>query len=58
MEELDNEYNKLLNAEKNLFHSRYNISDLYLDYDYRDWSKPPLGDKEAKEGQGLLQTNY
>ena len=33
--QLDNEYNKLSNAEKNKFLSRYNISDLFLDdYDY------------------------
>ena len=36
--QLDNEYNKLSNAEKNKFLSRYNISDLFLDdYDYIMW---------------------
>ena len=36
--------------QKKVFHSRYNISDLYLDYDYGDgdWFKPPLeGDEKA-----------
>ena len=35
---LNNEHNKLSNAAKNEFCSRYNISDLRLDdYDYSDW---------------------
>ena len=34
IKQLDNEYGKLSNAEKNEFFSRYNISDLFLgDYD-------------------------
>ena len=49
MGELDNEYNKLPNAEKNEFHSRYNISDIFLDdYDYSDWFVPPLKAEEKK----------
>ena len=43
MGELDNEYIKLLKAEKNEFSSRYNISDLFRDdYDYSILFAPPL----------------
>ena len=43
MGELDNKYNKLSNSEKNEFHSRYSISDLFRDdCNYSDWFVQPL----------------
>ena len=49
MGELDNEYINLIYAEKNELCSRFNISDLFLDYyDYSDFFVPPLeGDEKA-----------
>ena len=38
MGKLNNECNKFSNVEKTKFHSRYNISDLFVDdYDHSDW---------------------
>ena len=45
MGKLDNE---LLNAQKNEFHSRDNISDLFDDYDYNNWFVP------LEEGEKVL----
>ena len=45
--QLDNKYSKLSDAEKNEFHSRQNISDLFLDdYCYDDWFISSLEDNE------------
>lgn len=68
IQQLDNEYNKLLIAEKNELRSRYNNSNHFLDcYDFSDWfvlslegdeKVPPMpipeGDEEKlKEGKAL-----